>query len=111
MFRNLDEAVARLEALDARLMNPDVTSSPDRLREVTTERAHLVPVVETWQALEQAREEMEELRELMEDPEMREMAQADQSRLEALIPELEERLRRAVQLEDDGQEAVVREML
>lgn len=96
MFRNLDEAVARLESLDARLMDPSVASNPTKLREVTTERAHLVPVVETWQQLEGAREELAEVEELMEDPEMREMAVADLSRLRALIPELEETLRRSL---------------
>ena len=96
MFRNLDEAVARLESLDARLMDPSVTSNPNKLREVTTERAHLVPVVETWQELEGAREELAEVEELMEDPEMRDMAVDDLARLRALIPSLEDTLRRSL---------------
>ncbi len=96
MFRNFDEAVARLEALDARLMNPDVVSNPGKLREVTTERARLVPIIDLWKQLEAAREELDELAELMDDPEMREMAQADKDRLDALIPSLEDELRRSL---------------
>lgn len=96
MFRNLDEAVARLEALDARLMDPSVVANPGTLREVTTERAHLVPVVETWQKLEGAREELSEVEDLMEDPEMRDMAVDDLARLRGLIPELEDILRRSL---------------
>ena len=96
MFRNFDEAVARLESLDARLMNPAVVSDPNQLREISTERAQLVPVIDTWKALEAAREELDEVRELMEDPEMREMAAADKARLEARVPELEGELRRSL---------------
>ena len=96
MFRNFDEAVARLEALDARLMNPAVVSNPTQLREISTERAHLVPIIDLWKQLEAAREEAEEIQELLDDPEMREMAQADKSRLDALIPELEAELRRSL---------------
>jgi peptide chain release factor 1 len=96
MFRNLDEAVARLEELDARLMDPGVTQDPSRLREVTTERAHLVPVVEQWKELERCREELAESRELLDDPEMREMAQAEIARLKEEIPVIEAALRRSL---------------
>lgn len=96
MFHNLDEAVARIEALDARLMNPEVTSNPDRLREVTRERAQLVPVVEAWRSLESAREELAEAKEMLEDPEMREMAQGELNRLRVEIPRFEDQLRRSL---------------
>jgi len=96
MFRNLDEAVARLEELDAHLMNPEVTQSPSRLRDVTRERAHLVPVVEKWQQLERCRQELEEARELLEDPEMKEMALVEIDGLKQEIPAIEGALRRAL---------------
>lgn len=96
MFRNLDEAVARLEELDSHLMNPEVTQSPDRLREVTRERAHLVPVVEQWQQLERCRVELEEAKEMLDDPEMREMALAEIDGLKPRIPEIEAALRKSL---------------
>jgi peptide chain release factor 1 len=96
MFTNLHEAVARLEALDTLLSNPEVATNPTRLREVSTERAQLVPIVEGWQALESAREELEEARELLEDPEMREMAKAEVDELVKRVPELEKTLRLAM---------------
>ncbi len=96
MFRNLDEAVARLEELDSHLMNPEVTQSPSRLRDVTRERAHLVPVVEQWQELERCRQELGEARELLDDPEMREMAAAEMDGLKERIPEIEDALRKAL---------------
>ena len=96
MFRNLDEAVARLEELDSHLMNPEVTQAPDRLRDVTRERAHLVPVVEQWQELERCRVELEEAKEMLDDPEMRDMALAEIDGLKPRIPEIEAALRKAL---------------
>jgi peptide chain release factor 1 len=93
MFTNLQEAVARLEALDTLLSNPEIATNPTRLREVGQERAQRGPIVDGWQALENAREELAEARELMEDPEMREMAKEEASELEERIPRLEKELR------------------
>ena len=93
MFRNLDEAITRLEEIDTLLMNPEVLSDRRRLMDVTRDRAHLVPIVSTWQELDSARTELEEARELMDDPEMREMAVDEIKRLGEQIPELEGRLR------------------
>ena len=93
MFRNLDEAITRLEEIDTLLVNPEVLSDRRRLMEATRDRAHLVPILATWQELDAARTELEEARELMEDPEMREMAVDEVKRLTGDIPELEGRLR------------------
>jgi peptide chain release factor 1 len=96
MFRNLDEALGRLEELDRRLMDPATAADPARLREVTRDRAHLVPVVEAWRTLDAARTELADARELLDDAEMREMAKEEVARLTELIPRLEEELRAAL---------------
>ena len=93
MFRNLDEAIARLEELDTRLMDPEVLGDRRKLMEVTRDRAHLQPIIETWQTLDEARTELDEAKELMEDHEMREMAVDEVKRLTAEVPELESKLR------------------
>jgi peptide chain release factor 1 len=96
MFRNLDEAQARLAELDTALLNPAVVGNPTRLKEVTRDRAHLVPVVETWAELDRARREIAEALEMADDPDMREMAWEEVNRLRAVVPELETRLRRSL---------------
>ncbi len=93
MFRNLDEAIARLEELDTRLMDPAVLGNRRELMEITRDRAHLEPIIETWRSLDEARTELNEARELMDDPEMREMAVDEVKRLTVLVPELESALR------------------
>ena len=93
MFRNLDEAIARLEEIDTLLMNPDVLADRRRFMEVSRDRVHLTPIVATWKEIEASRTELDEARELMEDPEMREMAVDEVKRLTEAIPLLENRLR------------------
>ncbi len=96
MFRNLDEAQARLAELDTALLNPAVVGNPVRLKEVTRDRAHLEPVVQTWIDLDRTRREIEEAKEMADDPDMREMAWEEIARLREQIAPLEERLRRSL---------------
>ena len=96
MFRNLDEAQARLAELDTALLNPAVVGNPVRLKEVTRDRAHLEPVVQTWIDLATTRREIEEAKEMADDPDMREMAWEEIARLREQIAPLEERLRRSL---------------
>jgi peptide chain release factor 1 len=86
------EATERLTALDQELMDPAVASSPTRLRDLSKERAHLVPIVETWAALCKAREELADSAELMSDPEFAEMAKEEHAALLTSVSELESKL-------------------
>ena len=69
---SLEQCEARLDELDRALMDPSIVTNPQRLREITTERAHLEPMVQLWRDLDRARQELEETKELMSDPEIRE---------------------------------------
>jgi peptide chain release factor 1 len=93
MFRSLEEAQLRLEELDRRLMDPAVLSDPRRMMAITRDRAHLVPIVERFAAVDTARTELAEARELLDDPEMREMAADEIKRIESELPDLEAALR------------------
>ena len=96
IIQSLEQSELRLEELDRALMDPSILSDVNRLREVTTERAHLEPIIKLWRALEEARQELVDARELLADPEMKEMAADEIEALEARIPELEKELRMAL---------------
>lgn len=96
MQKSLEQLAMRLEELDRSLMDPAVMGDGKRLREVTKERAHLEPIVQLWNRLEEAKQELEEAKELTQDPEMAEMAQEEISMLNEEIPELEQKLRLAL---------------
>ncbi|MFT5684245.1 MAG: peptide chain release factor 1, partial [Myxococcota bacterium] len=96
MIQSLDQCKARLGELDRSLMDPSILSNPKRIKEVTKERAHLVPIVETWSDLSQAREELEDAREMLGDPEMKEMAEMEIESLSKQISTLEGDLRKAL---------------
>jgi len=90
------EAAERLKALDQEFMDPAVTGNPNRLRELSKERAHLVPIVEAWEALCKARSDLSDTLELMEDPEFAEMAQEEHDALKVEVASLEERMQVAL---------------
>ena len=90
------EAAARIDELDQQLMDPSVVSNQQRLKEVSQERARLVPIVDTWRALNKARSELAGTKELMEDPEFREMAAEEYAELQQQVEVLVKQLRIAL---------------
>ena len=90
------EAVLRIEELDQHLMDPAVVSNQQRLKDVSQERARLVPIVEAWNALTKARSELKDTRELMQDPEFKEMAQEEHDELVLQVEQLQKDLRVAL---------------
>ena len=77
MHYSLQQCEARMEELDRALMDPSVLGNTKRLMELTKERAHLEPMVETWRSLERTREEIQDAKDMLSDPEMREMAEME----------------------------------
>ena len=57
------DAAARISEIDQLLMDPDVVSNQQRLKEVSQERARLVPIVESWVSLTKARAELKDTKE------------------------------------------------
>ena len=90
------EAAARIEELDQLLMDQSVVSNQQRLKEVSQERARLVPIVDTWAELSKARADLAGTKELMEDPEFREMAEEEHAQLEQDVDRLVKQLRIAL---------------
>ena len=96
MQRSLEQCRARLEELDRALMDPSILSSSEKLRNVTTERAQLEPIVNCWTELEDTKNELQETRELLSDPEFKEMAQQEIVELNARIEDLSQQLKLAL---------------
>ena len=90
------EAATRISEIDKQLMDPDVVSNQHVLKGISQERARLVPIVETWDALNKARSELSDTKELLEDPEMKEMAQEEYDLLVEDVDRLKKQLRMAL---------------
>ena len=89
----LAQIVARFEFLEAQL---NAGAAPAEIARISREYAELRPVVEEIARWRAAREGLAEARAMLADPEMRELAQDELSRLEAELPEREQRLRIAL---------------
>jgi peptide chain release factor 1 len=87
----LRHAERRFEELDSELASPEVLSSPDRMRELGRERAHLDQLVRASRELSTAIEEHEGANELLaetDDAEMKALAEEELIELEARIEKL-----------------------
>jgi len=90
----LRQALARAEEVAEALADPATARSPDRLRELGREHAHLAEVQQTWARLLKLRDECRQAKELAreQDPELAALARADVERLEPTISRLEGQL-------------------
>jgi len=89
MFGKLVSLEQRLEVLERMMMDPEVLSKNERLRQVSREHSQVSEIVEVWQKLKALQVSMEEAQELAseDDPEMKEMAKEE---IASLGPEIEE---------------------
>jgi peptide chain release factor 1 len=92
----LRDAERRFADVNDALATSQVLSSPDRLRELAQERAHLEPVVTSGSRLRSALQELEGALELLEesdDPDMRALASSEVTRLHESIGALSAEVR------------------
>jgi peptide chain release factor 1 len=98
LLRKLETITERVEELSGLLADPETLSSQDRYRTLSQEYAQLQPVVVSFQAWQQAREDQAAAEEMRRDtdPELRAMAEeelaATTERLAALEQELQKQL-------------------
>jgi peptide chain release factor 1 len=81
--------------LTERLADPDVTSSPKLMREISQERSNIEGVVTTfdsWRDMVEQRKDAQELFETADDPELREMSREEIKELDATLESLEKDL-------------------
>jgi peptide chain release factor 1 len=96
LFGRLSEIDTRYQEVQAKLMDPSVTSNATLLRELGKENAELEPTVLTYRRWKAALNEVEEAKKLLHetsDPEMKEMAEAEIAEQGALAARLEEELK------------------
>jgi len=95
MFEKLEEVVTRYEELDRLLSDPLVFNDRQTYQSLTSERAKIEPIVESYQSYCKARQDIEDNRALTHDSDadIREMAQAEIPELEVTLERLEQELR------------------
>ncbi len=84
---------ARYNEIQDLLAQPEVVADYEKVTELSREKATLEDMVTVFRQYKQAQKELEDAYELREDPEMAEMAADEISRLETLIPELEQKIK------------------
>jgi peptide chain release factor 1 len=111
MLEKLEKLAARFVEIDQLLASPDVAGDHARLSKLAKERADLQPVVETYQRLKAAQQELADTRALINDndAEMASMAKEEVPGLTARITELEGDLYSALLPKDpnDNKNAIV----
>jgi peptide chain release factor 1 len=95
MLNKLEEVADRFREVEGLLSDPTVMSDQNRYRSLTKEHSELIDVVKGYERCCRIREEIDGSQELLKDPdaEVREMANAEVSELEAELAELEENLK------------------
>jgi peptide chain release factor 1 len=96
MFERLEELDAKYRDVQAQLMDPNVTSRPDQLRELGKLNAELEPTVLTFRRWKGAVGEIESAKQVLtesSEPEMRELAAQEIELQERLAGRLEDELK------------------
>ncbi|MES2729417.1 MAG: peptide chain release factor 1 [Pseudomonadota bacterium] len=107
LLAKIKPVMARFEEVNALLA--EGTAQGDQFVKLTKEYAELRPVVEVAQTYEKALNEFAELPLLKSDPDMADMAEEEEWRLKALLPELEHQIKVALlpKDEDDMRNAIL----
>lgn len=96
MFDRLQALADRYEKLSELLCDPDVSSDPKRLRELSKEQSDLQEAYETYTEYKQVAEQLEDAKQMLGeklDDEMREMVKMEIDELTPRKEELEEKIR------------------
>ena len=96
MFDKLEDILARFEAIEEALAQPDVTSDMDRYRSLMKERNTLEPVVEAYLAYKRAKQDAEDALAMLSeesDEEMKELAKEELAEARTRIEEGEQQLK------------------
>ncbi|RLC64638.1 MAG: peptide chain release factor 1 [Chloroflexota bacterium] len=112
MLKRLAKVEERYEELTRLMADPSVAQDYERVTQYAKERAELEDIVVAYRAYKETAEELEETKTLLTDdadPELRELAEAEVTRLQARMDELEARLRQLLLPKDprDAKDVIV----
>ena len=93
MFEKLEEVEARYEQLTAQMMNPNVTTDPNKYRDVAKEHMALTAIMEKFRQYKSVRDGISDAEEMLSELEMKELAQAELETLKPQLPILENDLK------------------
>ena len=96
IFEKLDEVVKRYDELTVRLADPSVYENQKQLKEVSSERANIEEIVDTYNKYKQLGEDVDEAKKILKeerDTEMRNMAKEVLDENQPLMEGLEEDLK------------------
>lgn len=96
MFDKLEEVVSRYEVLTEKLADPSIYDRQKEFKEISSERANIEDVVIAFREYVKLKENLDGAKDILKnekDEDLRDMAKAELSELEALLPPLEEKLR------------------
>ena len=79
MFEKLKALAARLDELEMRLSAPDLYDDPERAARLLRERNELEPIVTAFREYEQAQRTLDDATEMLSDPDMKELAEQEQT--------------------------------
>jgi len=96
MFDKLDEVVKRHEELTEKLADPSIYDRPDDYKKVSSERANLEEIVNTYKVYQKSNSDLQEAKEILKtekDEELRTMAKEEVAELESTIVTLRSNLK------------------
>ncbi len=85
---------AHFDELERMIADPANINDYEKVAEYAQERAELQPLVDLTRRYRQALDELEQAEALLDDPDMAGLAREEISRVEAALPDMEDRLRR-----------------
>jgi peptide chain release factor 1 len=94
MMNKLAMLSERLEELNGLMSTEGVTDDMDNYRKIMQEHSEITPIVEQYNAFQQAENDMAEANEMLSDPDMKEFAQEEIQAAKAKIEDVENELQR-----------------
>ena len=98
MLDRLENFLKRVQEIDELFSDPEVISNPDLVSKLAKERSDLLPIVNSYESLKIAKQELDDAKSLSNDndPEVAEMALEEIERLGTEVESLDQELRNAL---------------